>query len=168
MATENGPLQGNKSSTLSNNQPSTSNHPPHTHLTHTSHTHTHTLRNLQKDLAAQGNRCTGCGMKVTPSYTKYFRFCNYTGKYFCQNCHMNTTSLVPAHILERWSFKKLPVSNFARDLLAKIHTDAVFTVSNSNAFLYSKVSVMAQAKVCGCVGVWVFMCVGGVPLCHVF
>ncbi|XP_064394629.1 protein associated with UVRAG as autophagy enhancer-like [Halichondria panicea] len=103
-------------------------------------------KNLQKDLAAQGNRCTGCGMKVTPSYTKYFRFCNYTGKYFCQNCHMNTTSLVPAHILERWSFKKLPVSNFARDLLAKIHTDAVFTVSNSNAFLYSKVSVMAQAK----------------------
>ena len=142
---------------------------PHTHTSHThththlTHTHTHTLRNLQKDLAAQGNRCTGCGMKVTPSYTKYFRFCNYTGKYFCQNCHMNTTSLVPAHILERWSFKKLPVSNFARDLLAKIHTDAVFTVSNSNAFLYSKVSVMAQAKVCGCLCVW-----EGVPLCHVF
>ncbi len=118
--------------------------------THTSpRRHTFSLsRNLQTDLAAQGYRCTGCGMKVTPAYAKYFRFCHYTGKYFCQNCHMNATSLIPSHILDRWSFKKLPVSNFARDLLAKIHSDALFTISSDNTFIYSKVSLMVQAKVC--------------------
>ena len=114
--------------------------------THT-HTHTHIYRNLQKDLAAQGYRCTGCGMKVKPGYVKYFRFCNYTGKYFCQNCHMNATSLIPAYILERWSFKRLYVSNFARDLLAKIYTEPLFTISSSTVSIYSKSPLMAQAKV---------------------
>ncbi len=119
----------------------------HTHIHLCTYFHISFLRNLQKDLAAQGYRCTGCGMKVTPAYAKYFRFCHYTGKYFCQNCHTSTTSLIPAHILDRWSFKKLPVSNFARDLLARIHSDALFTISSDNTFLYNKVSVMSQAKV---------------------
>lgn len=104
-------------------------------------------RNLQKDLSAQGYRCTGCGMKVNPTLAKYFRFCNYTGKYFCQNCHTNATSIIPAYILERWSFKRLYVSNFARDLLAKINKEPVFTITNANSTIYSKVPIMAAAKV---------------------
>ena len=45
-------------------------------------------------------------MKVEPSHVRYFRFCNYTGKYFCQNCHSNALSMIPAYVIERWSFKR--------------------------------------------------------------
>ena len=63
-------------------------------------------RNILKQLAAQGYRCTGCGMKQEPSQARHFRFCNYTGKYFCQKCHTNATSVIPAYIMDRWSFRK--------------------------------------------------------------
>ena len=87
-------------------------------------------------------------MKVNPTLAKYFRFCNYTGKYFCQNCHTNATSIIPAHILERWSFKRLYVSNFARDLLAKINNEPVFTITSTHSSIYRRVPIMAAAKVC--------------------
>jgi len=45
-------------------------------------------------------------MKVEVGVAKTFRFCNYTGKYFCQSCHTNSTHILPAHILENWSFRK--------------------------------------------------------------
>lgn len=103
-------------------------------------------KNLQAELAAQGYRCTGCGMKVEPSHAKHFRFCNYVGKYFCQNCHTNAIHIIPAHVLERWSFKKLPVSNFARDLLSKVHDEPVFSVNPAQHPIYKRVAVMGQAK----------------------
>ena len=59
-----------------------------------------------KYLAVQGYRCTGCGMRQDPAHARHFRFCHYTGKYFCQKCHTNASSIIPAHILHRWSFKK--------------------------------------------------------------
>ena len=64
------------------------------------------FRNIMEQLASQGYRCTGCGMKQDPSQARHFRFCNYTGKYFCQRCHTNATSVIPAYIMDRWSFKK--------------------------------------------------------------
>jgi len=110
-----------------------------------------------KDMAAQGYRCTGCGMKIEPAYAKLFRFCNYTGKYFCQNCHTNATSIIPAYILDRWSFKRLYVSNFARDLLARIYTEPVLTIATENTAIYDKVPLMAQAQV-GLNTVWDRIC----------
>ena len=69
-------------------------------------------RNMMKHLAAQGYRCTGCGMRQEPSQARHFRFCNYTGKYFCQKCHSNASSIVPAYVLHRWSFKKYVHPNY--------------------------------------------------------
>ena len=42
------------------------------------------------------------------------------------------------------------VSNFARDLLARIHREPVFNVLNINKDIYNMVPVMSQAKVRGC------------------
>ena len=81
--------------------------PPHHPYLHTSHlTLTPPHRNFEQALIAQGYRCTGCGMTLDSNHSRYFRFCYYTGKYFCQNCHISTLWVVPAYILEYWSFKK--------------------------------------------------------------
>ena len=39
------------------------------------------------------------------------------------------------------------VSNFARDLLARIHYEPVFDVQDVNPQIYSRVPVLAQARV---------------------
>jgi run domain Beclin-1 interacting cysteine-rich containing protein len=103
-------------------------------------------RNMMKHLAAQGYRCTGCGMRQEPSQARHFRFCNYTGKYFCQKCHSNASSIVPAYVLHRWSFKKYYVSNFAHDLLERIHYEPVFDLNNINPQIYTTVPLLAQAR----------------------
>ena len=42
---------------------------------------------------------------------------------------------------------RLPVSNFARDLLTKFHDEPVFSVNPVQHPVYKKVGVMGQAKV---------------------
>ncbi|KAL5476177.1 hypothetical protein EMCRGX_G026091 [Ephydatia muelleri] len=100
-------------------------------------------KNFEQALIAQGYRCTGCGMTLDSNHSRYFRFCYYTGKYFCQNCHISTLWVVPAYILEYWSFKKLPVSNFARDLLAKIYCEPVFKITSK---ICTKIPQLSAAK----------------------
>lgn len=40
-------------------------------------------------------------------YIKRFRYCEYLGKYFCNCCHSNKLSVIPAKILHRWDFNKV-------------------------------------------------------------
>ncbi len=52
-------------------------------------------------------------------------------------------------LLRHFSFLplRLPVSNFARDLLTKFHDEPVFSVNPVQHPIYKKVGVMCQAKV---------------------
>jgi run domain Beclin-1 interacting cysteine-rich containing protein len=103
-------------------------------------------RNVLRQLAGQGWRCTGCGMRQDPPQARQFRFCHYTGRLFCQKCHTNAPATIPAHILHHWSFKKYYVSNFAHDLLERIHYDPVFDVQNINPQIYKAAPLLAQAR----------------------
>ena len=49
------------------------------------------------------------------------------------------------------------VSNFAHDLLERLHYEPVFDVQNVNPQVYSTVPVLAQARVCPC-NIHVYMC----------
>lgn len=97
-------------------------------------------------LTKQNYRCAGCGMKVDPGYAKRYRYCEYTGKYFCQCCHSNQTSVIPARMLKKWDFYKYYVSNFAHGFLTKIMNDPLFNISDINPMLYKKVKTLAQIK----------------------
>ncbi|KAL5005068.1 hypothetical protein ScPMuIL_018524 [Solemya velum] len=97
-------------------------------------------------LAKQNNRCAGCGMKVEPGYVKRFRYCEYLGKFFCQCCHSNSTMLIPGRILRKWDFRKFAVSNFARDLLVKIHSEPLFNIVDINPTLYRRVRQMESLR----------------------
>ena len=83
----------------------------------------------RKALTAQKFRCAGCGLTVELNYVQRFRYCNYLGKYFCHSCHGNSDSIVPAHVLWKWDFKRLPISNFARELLEDIRTDPLYDLT---------------------------------------
>ncbi|XP_051977277.1 run domain Beclin-1-interacting and cysteine-rich domain-containing protein isoform X1 [Xyrauchen texanus] len=93
-------------------------------------------------VAKQNYRCAGCGIRIDPDYIKRLRYCEYLGRYFCQCCHENTQAVVPGKILRKWDFSKSYVSNFARDLLAKIAGDPLFNPNDINSGLYKKVKAL--------------------------
>ena len=41
------------------------------------------------------------------------RFCYYTGKYFCTDCHLKEQTIIPARVVHNWNFSIKPVSHFA-------------------------------------------------------
>ncbi|XP_033895325.3 run domain Beclin-1-interacting and cysteine-rich domain-containing protein-like isoform X1 [Acipenser ruthenus] len=97
-------------------------------------------------VAKQNYRCAGCGIRTDPDYIKRLRYCEYLGKYFCQCCHENSQSLVPSRVLRKWDFSKYYLSNFSRDLLAKIWGDPLFNVQDINSALYRKVKALEQVQ----------------------
>ncbi|MGH0138244.1 UNVERIFIED_CONTAM: hypothetical protein FKN15_038507 [Acipenser sinensis] len=104
--------------------------------------------NLERKVvvAKQNYRCAGCGIRTDPDYIKRLRYCEYLGKYFCQCCHENSQSVVPSRILRKWDFSKYYLSNFSRDLLAKIWGDPLFDVQDINSALYRKVKALEQVR----------------------
>lgn len=76
----------------------------------------------QSILVGQRNHCAGCGVHVETKYLRSMRFCEYFGCFFCCTCHTNTLMVVPGAVLYHWSFLMLPVSNFARDILCRLHS----------------------------------------------
>ncbi|KYR00061.1 RUN domain-containing protein [Tieghemostelium lacteum] len=64
------------------------------------------------------------------------RFCYYTGKHFCNNCHHNEKALIPARILFRWDFKLYTVSDLAKTYLT-IHQSTPFDIFQFNPDVYN-------------------------------
>jgi len=106
--------------------------------------HAFVKRKIQ--LQRQHFRCAGCGLKVTPSLSKRFRYCEYLGKYFCTSCHQNKLAVIPSKILSKWDFKKYPVSDFAKDLLKKIYRDPLFNISDVAPSLYQNVRALSLIR----------------------
>ncbi|XP_026053608.1 run domain Beclin-1-interacting and cysteine-rich domain-containing protein isoform X3 [Carassius auratus] len=97
-------------------------------------------------VAKQNYRCAGCGIRIDPDYIKRLRYCEYLGRYFCQCCHENAQSVVPGKIIRKWDFSKSYVSNFSRDLLAKIAGDPLFNLNDINSGLYKKVKALETVR----------------------
>ena len=38
-------------------------------------------------------------------YSSSFRWCHYTGKFFCTGCHSANTHVIPARIIHHWDFR---------------------------------------------------------------
>lgn len=108
--------------------------------------HAHKPPRRKVVMAKQNFRCAGCGMAVAPDYIKRFRYCHYLGKYFCSSCHNNALEVIPANVIRKWDFTKYEVSNFARDLLQKIHFDPLFDMKDLNPSLYKRSRVLEGLK----------------------
>lgn len=97
-------------------------------------------------VAKQNYRCAGCGIRIDPDYIKRLRYCEYLGRYFCQCCHENAQAVIPGKILRKWDFSKSYVSNFSRDLLAKIAGDPLFNLNDINSSQYKKVKALETVR----------------------
>ncbi|CAH6824890.1 protein associated with UVRAG as autophagy enhancer [Phodopus roborovskii] len=103
---------------------------------------------IRRDIAvvAQNFFCAGCGTPIQPKFVKRLRYCEYLGKYFCDNCHSSAESCIPARILMLWDFRKYQVSNFSKWLLDSIWHQPVFNLLGGYHSLYTKAKELDRVK----------------------
>lgn len=65
------------------------------------------------------------------------RYCEYTGLYYCSDCHHNETSVVPAHVLHAWDFRPFRVCRSAKRVLDEVYHLPAFAVLDINPRLYA-------------------------------
>lgn len=97
-------------------------------------------------MVKQNYRCAGCGMKVAPDYSKYYRYCEYLGRYFCTGCHKGQMAPIPGRILTKWDFKRRSVSTFAYRLLDQMIGDPLFIINDLNPGLYRKAKQLEKCR----------------------
>lgn len=100
----------------------------------------HPTPKRQEIIAKQNYRCCGCGLQVEKQDIPRMLYCYYTGKYFCKyGCHSQTKTIIPAYVINKWSFKLYPVSNFTFQVIQNNYTKPLFNIQDLNPKLFSKV-----------------------------
>ncbi|UJR15102.1 hypothetical protein I4U23_002069 [Adineta vaga] len=101
--------------------------------------HIHQSISRESQLKKQNHLCAGCGRDVEKGYAHRFRYCEYTGKFFCRSCHSDKKFYLPSYIITKWEFSnKHSISNFAYDYLNRIYTEPFFNIYDLNTKLYEK------------------------------
>jgi hypothetical protein len=92
-------------------------------------------------LAQQYYLCFGCGksLLVGNGIIKNVRYCDYSGKYFCSQCHKMDKFIIPARIVFNWDFDLYPVSVFYKTFLKEIFKEPLFDVKVLNPQLFTAV-----------------------------
>lgn len=100
----------------------------------------HQTPKRQEQIAKQNYRCCGCGLQIQRQDIPRMLYCYYTGKYFCKyGCHSSTKTIIPAYVINKWSFKLYPVSNFAFQVIQNNYTKPLFNIQDLNPKLFTKV-----------------------------
>lgn len=113
-------------------------------------------------LAKQDFRCWECRALLASSTVvknselklSKSRLCDYSGLYFCENCHIGDTAVIPARVLHNWDFQPQPVSRAALQIISYLkntlfHFDrpVLINLVEVNGMLYGLVDELIQVKV---------------------
>nr|XP_046468383.1 differentially expressed in FDCP 8 homolog isoform X9 [Neodiprion pinetum] len=74
------------------------------------------------------------------------RLCDYTGLYYCQRCHWNTTAPIPARIIRNWDMEPRKVSRAAAQLLEILEQRPVLNLEQLNPKLFTLVPDLSLVK----------------------
>nr|XP_030704756.1 pleckstrin homology domain-containing family M member 1 isoform X6 [Globicephala melas] len=62
----------------------------------------------EKGLDSQGCFCAGCSRQIGFSFVRP-KLCAFSGLYYCDICHQDDASVIPARIIHNWDLTKRPV-----------------------------------------------------------
>ncbi|KAM5326860.1 pleckstrin homology domain-containing family M member 3 isoform 1-T3 [Glossophaga mutica] len=94
-----------------------------------------TTLSLERGLTAQSFKCAGCQRSIGLSNGKA-KVCNYSGWYYCSNCHVDDSFLIPARIVHNWDTSKYKVSKQAKEFLEYVYEEPLIDVQQENPMLY--------------------------------
>jgi len=93
-------------------------------------------------LAEQGYRCSECHVPFTS--LGQARLCDYTGHYFCYNCHWGATHPSPARIVHNWDFTPRPVCQAALQYLSMLARKPLVNLGQTNPSLSVVIEEVSQ------------------------
>ncbi|XP_078463505.1 differentially expressed in FDCP 8 homolog isoform X2 [Lampetra planeri] len=74
------------------------------------------------------------------------RLCDYSGRYYCPNCHWNDAMVIPARALHNWDFESQKVCRSSLRFLTLMQGRPVLNVRHINPLLFKHVEELAQIK----------------------
>ncbi|XP_063107831.1 pleckstrin homology domain-containing family M member 1 isoform X3 [Cavia porcellus] len=95
----------------------------------------------EKGLDSQGCFCAGCSRQIGFSFVRP-KLCAFSGLYYCDICHQDDTSVIPARIIHNWDLTKRPVCRQALKFLAQIQAQPLINLQLVNPSLYDHVEQM--------------------------
>ena len=73
--------------------------------------------------------------------------CEYSGHYFCSECHWGSLSLIPSRVVLNWDFQEYPVSKGSKQYLNLMMKKSIINLESINPKLFSFVEELAYVKV---------------------
>ncbi|XP_039081247.1 pleckstrin homology domain-containing family M member 1 isoform X3 [Hyaena hyaena] len=95
----------------------------------------------EKGLDSQGCFCAGCSRQIGFSFVRP-KLCAFSGLYYCDICHQDDASVIPARIIHNWDLTKRPVCRQALKFLTHIRAQPLINLQLVNASLYEHVEQM--------------------------
>ncbi|XP_024616439.1 pleckstrin homology domain-containing family M member 1 isoform X3 [Neophocaena asiaeorientalis asiaeorientalis] len=95
----------------------------------------------EKGLDSQGCFCAGCSRQIGFSFVRP-KLCAFSGLYYCDICHQDDASVIPARIIHNWDLTKRPVCRQALKFLTRIRAQPLINLQLVNASLYEHVERM--------------------------
>ncbi|XP_016057540.1 PREDICTED: pleckstrin homology domain-containing family M member 1 isoform X2 [Miniopterus natalensis] len=89
----------------------------------------------EKGLDSQGCFCAGCSRQIGFSFVRP-KLCAFSGLYYCDICHQDDASVIPARIIHNWDLTKRPVCRQALKFLTKIRAHPLINLQLVNPSLY--------------------------------
>ncbi|XP_013374748.1 PREDICTED: pleckstrin homology domain-containing family M member 1 isoform X2 [Chinchilla lanigera] len=95
----------------------------------------------EKGLDSQGCFCAGCSRQIGFSFVRP-KLCAFSGLYYCDICHQDDASVIPARIIHNWDLTKRPICRQALKFLAQIQVQPLVNLQLVNPSLYEHVEQM--------------------------
>merc|ERR1719223_1115570 len=96
-------------------------------------------------LPAQNYRCFECETPIGIIYGPP-RHCAFTGKYYCNKCHDNSLSVIPARVVFNWDLSARSVCKRARCFISRVQHDPLIEINETNSTLYSHVPALENVR----------------------
>ncbi|XP_078526414.1 differentially expressed in FDCP 8 homolog isoform X2 [Lissotriton helveticus] len=98
-------------------------------------------------LDSQDYRCAECraqiSLRAIPSEA---RQCDYTGQYYCSNCHWNDLAVIPARAIHNWDFEPRKVSRCSMRYLTLMVARPVLKLRETNPLLFNHVEELVEIR----------------------
>ena len=75
------------------------------------------------------------------------RLCDYSGLFYCQRCHWNSTAVIPARVIRNWDMEPRKVCRSASQLLALLEDRPVLPLEQLNPKLFTLIPDLMLMKV---------------------
>ncbi|KAM5137905.1 differentially expressed in FDCP 8 homolog isoform 2-T3 [Mantella aurantiaca] len=98
-------------------------------------------------LDSQDYRCAECRAPISlRTSSSEARQCDYTGQYYCSNCHWNDLAVIPSRVIHNWDFEPRKVSRCSMRYLALMVNRPVLKLREINPLLFNYVEELVEIR----------------------